>query len=360
MKLNHLLLYYLLFSFFAAHIFSYANYDPILVVVIMVKDEEAVMQKTLQPFINGGVNSFFVFDTGSTDKTIEVTQEFFNKNNVTHGYIEQEPFIDFATSRNRALDLAHEKFPNAAFMIMLDAEWYLNDARALINFCQSCLENNEICSAYHIRILYGGNDYYVPRLIRCNRNVRFLGAVHEIICCQHEIKVPNNVYFEQLPEIKGSEKTQKRFIRDRELLYREYIKNPCEARTLFYLARTCEDLGNLEEAYYLYKKRIVLTGYDEENFISFYRLAQTVEKLSYCNEHYTWPEALGYYLQAYQMRPHRAEPLISIAHYYVNQDDMHTAFLFARQAIDITYPHNDMLFIEKYAYNYLRYELLAR
>ncbi len=342
------------------HVFSYSNYDPLLVAVTMVKNEETVIQATLQPFVDGGVNAFFVFDTGSTDNTIAQTEDFFAKNNILLGYIRQEPFIDFSTSRNRALELAQQQFPNAAFMIMLDAEWYLNDARGLIDFCQLCLDNNILYPAFHIRILNEALDIYAPRLIRCNCNVRFEGIVHESIYCQKEMNVPKNIYFEYLPTSNGFEKTEKRFIRDRELLYKEYMKNPLGTRNLFYLARTCEDLGNLEEAYHLYKKRIALIGWDEENFISLYRLAQTVEKLSYINEHYTWHEALDYYLQAYKMRPHRAEPLISIAYHYINQDDMNTAFLFARQAVEIAYPHNDQLFVEKYAYNYLRYELLAR
>src|SRR5258707_10172559 len=88
-------------------------YDPLLVVVLMVKNEETVMRATLQPFVDGGVDSFFIFDTGSTDNTIEVTEQFFAEHGITQVYIAQEPFIDFATSRNRALDLAQEKFPNA-------------------------------------------------------------------------------------------------------------------------------------------------------------------------------------------------------------------------------------------------------
>src|SRR5436190_22697761 len=122
--------FFLFFLLFYINIFLSKSliYDPILVAVIMVKNEEHVIRETLQPFIDGGIDSFFVFDTGSTDKTIETTQTFFKQNNITNGYIEQEKFIDFATSRNRALELAHQKFPHAAFMIMFDAEWYINDA----------------------------------------------------------------------------------------------------------------------------------------------------------------------------------------------------------------------------------------
>ena len=80
--------------------------QDLITIVLMVKNEEAVIEKTLEPFVEGGITSFFIFDTGSTDNTISITELFFKKHNIEHYVILQEPFIDFGTSRNRALDLA--------------------------------------------------------------------------------------------------------------------------------------------------------------------------------------------------------------------------------------------------------------
>jgi glycosyltransferase involved in cell wall biosynthesis len=319
------------------------------------------MRRTLQPFIDGGITSFFIFDTGSTDRTIEVTQEFFDEYGITDGYIVQEPFIDFATSRNRALDLAEEKFPKAAFMVMLDAEWYLNDAKSLVDFCQMCLLKGESYSSYMIHIINEALDNYTCRLIRCGHGVRFLGVVHEVIPQSIYIRVPDSIYFEYLPAHEGAEKTAARFVRDRELLLKEHQKKPWCTRTLFYLARTCEDLGDLRAAYDFYKIRVNMVGWDEEDFIAKYRMGETIKKLvlKKRDDNYTWSEALEYYLKAYEVRPHRIEPLVAIADYYVYNDQMDLAFLFARRAAEVEYP-NDILFVEKYLYNYYRYELLAR
>ena len=206
-------------------------------------------------------------------------------------------------------------------------------------------------------------DNYTCRLFRCNRGVRFFGVVHEVVPQSLSIKVPDSIYFEYLPESNGVEKTAKRFIRDRELLLKEHQAKPWCTRTLFYLARTCEDLGNWQEAYHFYKIRVDMVGWDEEDFIVRYRLAQTIKKLVLQSDHkddYSWSEALDYYMEAYQMRPHRIEPLVEIADYYVAMDQMHLAFLFARRAVEAKYPVQDSLFVEKYLYNYYRYELLAR
>ncbi len=338
------------------------TYDPLLVVVIMVKNEETVMRATLQPFVDGGVHSFFVFDTGSTDRTIEVTEQFFAENNLENAYIMQESFIDFATSRNRALELAQEKFPNAAFMVMIDAEWYINDAHALADFCQLTIERGDIYPSYLMHIINERLDNYICRLLRCNVGIHFAGVVHEAVIQSTRVKVPDTIFFEYLPERDGVEKTMTRFVRDRELLLKEYQKHPYDTRTLFYLARTCEDLGELEEAYDFYKKRVEMIGWDEEDFIVHYRLAETIKKLVLKNRHkrYQWDEALAYYIKAYQMRSHRVEPLVAIADYYVAIGHMQLAFLFAKRAVEIAYPTKDVLFVEKYIYNYYRYELLAR
>lgn len=339
------------------------GYDPILVVVLMVKNEETVMRATLQPFIDGGVGSFLIFDTGSTDNTVGVTEDFFAEHGVTQGYIVQEPFIDFATSRNRALDLAQAQFPNAAFMVMLDAEWYLNDARALVEFCELCLLRGDNHSSYLMHIVNQALDNYTCRLLRCNQGVRFFGVVHEVVPQSLTVKVPDSIYFEYLPESNGIEKTATRFIRDRELLLKEHQAKPWCTRTLFYLARTCEDLGDWQAAYEYYKIRVDMVGWDEEDFIVRYRLAETIKKLILRSEHsddYHWSEALDYYMQAYQARPHRVEPLVGIADYYVAMNQMASAFLFAQHAAEMAYPEKDVLFVEKYIYNYYRYEILAR
>lgn len=70
--------------------------------------------------------------------------------------------------------------------------------------------------------------------------------------------------------------------------------------------------------------------------------------------------AAFYYLQAFCARPTRAEPLIKLAQYYWNKHKPHTAFLFCARAVQIPYPDQDILFIEKDLYDFVRYDLLGR
>ena len=68
-------------------------------------------------------------------------------------------------------------------------------------------------------------DNYTCRLIRCNCGVRFGGVVHETITHPTCAKVPDTIYFEYLPTHAGYEKTAARFVRDRELLLKEYQRS---------------------------------------------------------------------------------------------------------------------------------------
>lgn len=248
--------------------------DPLLVVVLMVKNEEHCMAQTLQPFVDAGISSYFIFDTGSTDRTIEVTKEFFDLNHITSFYIEQEPFVDFSVSRNRALELTEHYFPNAGFMLMVDAEWYMHNANELLSFCQSALDEKSNC--YLVRIFACSLDYYLPRLFRVGRNVRYFGVVHETVD-GIDGQAPNTIWFEVTPTHYGAEKTKQRMSRDRDLLLAYIAEHPESARDTFYLAQTFSCLKDWENGYHYYLKRTQMSGWDQETFMAWYRLGQIAE-----------------------------------------------------------------------------------
>ena len=335
------------------------TYDPLIVAVLMVKNEEPVIVETIKPLFEGGIDAFFIFDTGSEDKTIEKSQEFFDQHHVSRAYIAQEPFIDFATSRNRALELAKEKFPNAAFILMPDAEWHLINTSALLAFCAAYINSP---SSYALRIISPGLDFCTQRLIRTKSNAHFIGVVHEYLATEKPCeRVPPEIYFELRTTSGGYRKTEKRWQRDLDLLLREYQKRPYDERTAFYLAQTYECLDDFEHAYKYYALRTALHGWDEENFVAQYRFARVAEELAKRNiGEFEWEHARIQYEKASLMRPTRAEPLIKIAQHYLSEDNHELGFLYAQRAAQIPYPHQDILFVEKELYEYTRYDILGR
>ena len=113
---------FLVFSIFGQNISHVDASDNLLAVVIMVKNEVDVIIPTLKPFVDAGIQSFLVFDTGSNDGTQQKINAYFKESGILNAHIIEEPFVDFSTSRNRALDLAEQIFANYTFLIMHNHE----------------------------------------------------------------------------------------------------------------------------------------------------------------------------------------------------------------------------------------------
>jgi glycosyltransferase involved in cell wall biosynthesis len=339
-------------------IFAYALFfnvfihtDPILVAVLMVKNEAPVIEMTLQPLVDAGITDFLIYDTGSTDTTIQITQDFFISNNITNFVIEQGEWIDFATSRNRALELTEQHFPNATFMIMLDAEWILHNGTDLLKYCKD--QQNSSSTLYLIQLRATDLSFYHPRLIRTRSNIQFVGKVHEQPNILAQAKVPNYVYFEFAPTSQGAQKSDARCLRDRDLLLQELQQNPTNGTTVFFLAHTYFCLHDIPNAIKWFEHRTVMSGYDEENFLTFFSLAHMYHISG------NFEKMIYNYLKAYNLRPHRAEPLIRLAQYFYEIQNYHLCYLFARHACTITYPADDISLVEPNAYNFVRYALLS-
>ncbi len=348
-----------LISLLAILCWQHMGCDPLLVVVLMVKNEARVIEATLQPFVDGGIKDFVIFDTGSTDKTQEIVTHFFERHNITNAHIVEEPFIDFSTSRNHALDAAQRLFPQTIFMIMPDAEWYMHNVEGLLQFCHEHKDDANP-SYYWVPIRSVTFAFHTCRLIRCHRDVQFVGACHEGPNQLSTATLPQDIYFEWRTTQDGNEKSAKRWLRDRDLLLKSYAQNPFDTHTLFYLGQTYDCLGDWENAYTFYKKRSEIRGWDEEDFITRLHLGNVAEQLASKEDTSICPLAIRHYLEAYALRPHRAEPLVKIARYYLSRNQMHLAFLFATRAVKIPYPVNDLSFVEKYWYDFVRYDILGR
>ncbi len=344
--MKHQIILYLSLFF---HFLIYS--DPLLVAVLMVKNEEPVMEMTLQPLVDAGITDFLIYDTGSTDKTIQVTHDFFIKNKISNFVIKQGEWIDFATSRNKALELTEQYFPNATFMLMLDAEWILHNGKDLLKCCKQL--NYTIGTLYLIKLKGFNIEFSHARLIRTKSNIAFVGKVHEIPNVVPNATLPDHIYFELSPTHDGKEKSKTRWIRDKDLLLQELEKNPNNPRTVYYLAQTYFCLQDWKNAAKWYELRSAMHGWDEEDFLTIFVLAQTYAMLG------NTEKMIAYYLQAFSMRPHRAEPLVRLAEYYYNAQSYHLCYLFARHACTIPYPNNDLSFIEKEMYYFVRYNLLS-
>jgi glycosyltransferase involved in cell wall biosynthesis len=68
---------------------------------MIVKNESKVIERLLESVV-AIIDCYCICDTGSTDGTQEIIQDFFLKRGIS-GQVIEAPFVDFAHSRNVAL-----------------------------------------------------------------------------------------------------------------------------------------------------------------------------------------------------------------------------------------------------------------
>ena len=257
---------------------------PRIAAVIMVKDEESTIERTLSS-LQKNFQDVIMFDTGSTDKTIEIARKVCQSLKLEFHLLEGT-FVDFSTSRNAMLDFADKVATefNIHWFILLDANDQVRGSEYLPYIVNRLPFN---ISVAHVLLNwdlgYGKfSNHRNTRLIRPNRKWRYTGVVHEYLRGPKRSVVANEMVMKNIPgefniyqnRTVGSESSSKRWKKDYWLLLRMYAKEkPANERTVFYLAQTCKCLKMYEQAIYWYWKRTLFKeSFAEEVYVSFYEM----------------------------------------------------------------------------------------
>ena len=326
--------------------------------IMMVKNEKKRIHVTLNS-MNSYIDALIVFDTGSTDNTMDIIKSHCEKHKMNL-YMIQGDFVDFSTSRNVLLDYADTV--DVKFLVLFDVNDELQGGEKLVSFCKKQIDTDTtgylVCQHW-----WSGkfDKYFNVRMVKNRTGWRYRGVVHEWMKdTTQEGPEPATPIYRLNDDIilyqdrtKDDDKSGKRFSRDKILLLEEYNKNPVEPRTLFYLAQTCSCLNQIQDAYYYYKIRTTVEGFQEEKFHAFLRCGD----LSITLKH-EWHSTLSWYMKAVE-HSLRAEPLIKIADYYKFVKNWALAYTFINLACRINYPSHCILFVDKRAYDYDRWHLMS-
>lgn len=322
----------------------------LLTLSMIVKDEEATLARTLRsakPFIDRWV----ILDTGSSDGTRDLIRRELAD---VPGELYEKPFVDFATTRNLALDLAGT---STEFILWLDADDELENGKALRSFLVreqgSKAADRE---AFYVRVNIG-ITFDSARILRARAGWRFRGAVHEVLT--HPNRTPPShripdVLIHHHPPPDALLRSRKRWERDVGLLEKSLQDEPNDARAAFYLANTLFWLKRYEEAEKAFQRRIAMGGWREEVFESYLTLAKIASA-----QHRSWLEVQSKYLDAHLFAPHRAEPLYAIASHHDVLKQHALTFLFAKRGYELPFPKQDSLFVEEDLYTWKMADLVA-
>lgn len=393
---------------------------PTLGLLMMLKNEHLRIKFSLES-VKTIVDCVIILDTGSEDDTIAIVTSWCKEHNLPL-YLKEEPFVDFSASRNVSLDFADDKadyvllldcndeaqeghklrefvdnYTGISSAFHLCQQWwngasvdkYFNTRlvrtkhgwryRGVVHEYLSCTEADSLdqLNKEHMKLKKQltedretdrlpknrkkEKDYKKEKREVRDEQERLLIIEQEIIEKQqkmHLIKIDNGFVLYQ-DRTMDDDKSMKRFSRDKILLYNEFLKDPHNARTLFYLAQTCSCLSEPEDAYKYYKLRQKEGGFNEEMFHAYFRCGNLVQDMGH-----EWQESFYWYIKAYEYscsnltRP-RVEPLIKIADYYHHQQNWKMAYTFLKFACELTYPEESILFVDKRDYDYTRWHLMA-
>jgi len=336
---------------------------PKVCVAIMAKNEEVNILKSLES-VFGIAHEIFLYDTGSTDNTIENARKWCDENHLVFHLKQGEWEEDnFSKYRNILLDWVDEIF-TGNFILLLDANDEIKNSFSLKNWLKKEFVNNTQTTSYLVhQQWYQGNyiDYWNVRIVKAKTGWRYCRRVHEVICnggdiykeYDHAHCVPDVIWFQDRRE--DQLKTNERLDRDVKALLLDLEDYPEDSRTLFYLAQTYFSKGDYESAYKYYELRVNCPnkGFEEEIFHSYFHLGILSTKLEK-----EFNVISGWFLMAYKCWE-RAEPLTYLANYCLSKNDFKLGIMFATEACLAEYPLSARLAIDQEIYAYKRYLLKA-
>jgi glycosyltransferase involved in cell wall biosynthesis len=303
---------------------------PKICLNMIVKNEAARITRCLEsvaPYIDYWV----IYDTGSSDNTVALIEAFFDGRGIP-GETHRGEFINFEQARNAALSCARSSVFPWDYLLLADADMELVVTNK--NF-----RDGLTAPAYDVIQKGGTLSYANRRLIARSTTGRYVGVTHEYL------DIPCNDHLHEIYFIDHADGTNRKdkFKRDIMLLLNALKKDPSNARYQFYLAQSYSDNGNHKGAITAYRKRIKMGGWDEELYISHLKLSHSLLA--------TGDDAgfIRTLLDAYNLRPSRAEAPWELAHYYRLKGKNAASVLFSEPLLSLPYP-GDSLFVNRYAH----------
>lgn len=272
----------------------------------IVKNESKIIRRCLDA-CKDVIDYVAITDTGSTDKTPEIIEQWSKDNNVPCN-VTRSKWVNFSHSRTEALRNSENAFPDADYLLLIDADMILENNGFTIE-----IKNNLSKDAYYLEQYNPGIKYSNVRLVSTKHKWYYVGVTHEYITCQNHSEIVH------LSELRindigdGGSKSDK-FTRDIKLLSDE-LKNKnldqgLRTRYTFYLAQSYFDTNKYSKSLRYYRERLNMGGYDMEVWYSIYKIALCLEKMG------RWEEAEQEFIRAYSMKSYRCEPLTEIVRHH--------------------------------------------
>lgn len=304
---------------------------------MIVKNEAAVIARCLAS-VRPAIGAWAIVDTGSTDATRTIIRDAMRDR---PGELIEREWVDFATNRNQALDLARK---HGDYALILDADEVLEIAPVV--------EPDRLTAAgYFVRQCLDGTEFefHSAKLLRLDQPWRWEGVVHEVPMLDPLPTLPviEGLRVRSYPDGARSRRpASEKYRDDTRVLEAALAREPDNRRYRFYHAQSLRDSGDIDAALDAYRLRADLGGWIEEVAYSRFQVAALLEQ-----RRAQPSDVIDAYLAAWECRPTRAEPLCELARYLRLSGRHALAHLYAERAAAMPEP-DDRLFVDLSVYRW--------
>jgi len=261
---------------------------------MIVKNEEAVIARCLRSALKH-VDTWCIFDTGSTDKTKEIIQETMRG---MPGALLDTNWTNFGEARTKVFNYIY-KNKMARFALVLDADDVIESNELVLG---------EIYDAYEVKIASDGIEFPQLRIFNMSKEWEYEGKVHELPMIkgtgEHGLITPlwdTIIHHKSDGNSWKDEKKSQTYI---DLARSQDLSNP---RHQFYYAQVLRGAGRNHEAIKEYEKRVKMTtGWKQEAVYSQLMIARLYHMMG------EQDKAALEYMACYEMDRERSEALTEL------------------------------------------------
>ena len=154
---------------------------------MIVKNESKIIERCLNS-VKPLIDYVCIVDTGSTDDTIDVINNWMKSNDI-EGKVIFEPWKNFAYNRSFAMEKIREK-KYIEYVLMIDADEILTYEEGL-DF--SKIKENLSFDLYNMNCKLGGVEYLRTSITKNKKPYFYKGVVHEYLECKEPIETRETI-----------------------------------------------------------------------------------------------------------------------------------------------------------------------
>ena len=320
-----------------AHTIHRVPFAGQLCLSMIVKNEAAVIARCLAS-VRPLIGAWAIVDTGSTDGTQALIRELLGD---LPGRLIERPWVDFATNRNQALDLARE---HGDYAFSIDADCVLELAP------ETVWPQRLDAPGYSVEERLAGQtiSYRTTKIMR-HDTWRWHGVLHEYPAAAEGIHTQPLAGVRIVGHSDGGRSQRSlrdKYLSDAQVLEAALLREPDNARYVFYLGQSLRDAGEHARAIEAYRRRASMGGWEEEVLYARLQVGALLERVGA-----PLADIIDAYLAAHDARARRAEPLCALARVMREAGRHASAYLFASRATTLPVP-DDVLFVDMAVYQW--------